>query len=482
MTGAVPQHLADRLQQHNQQHLLKCWDDLDADQRTKLLKQIESVDFDLIDRLYAMCRADDAAGDSSNNPDSPAERAKRAAPPSQLIRLPKTDADREQWTVATARGNELLAAGKVGVVLVAGGQGARLDFPHPKGMFPIGPVSGCSLFQMLAEQVLARSRIAGVTIPYYIMTSEATHAETAPFFEQHNYFGLNPAAVHFFQQGSLPAVDDATGRLLLADKATLSTSPDGHGGMLPALSSSGLLADMRQRGIEYLFYHQVDNPAAIVCDPAFLGFHAIRESDLSTKVVAKASAAEKMGVVVDVDGQTQIIEYSDLPEELAQQTDASGDLRLWSGNTAIHIFNVEFLQRIVDQNLELPFHLAHKPVAHLNDNGGSMKPEKPNAYKFERFIFDALPHAQTALVFEADRAREFHPVKNKSIPGEDTPDTPEKSRAALTQIFTDWLRAAGAEVPQGTPIEISPLVALSAEQVSQSIDASTNFRAPTHLR
>ena len=301
MIDNLPSELHERLRRHHQQHVVRWWDELDAGQRRSLLRQIDAVDFDLIGRLLK--GPPDRAGAGIV-----VERARHATPPSEVVRLPGSPREAAAWDEAVRRGREVLAAGRVGVVLVAGGQATRLAFPHPKGTYSIGPVSGCSLFQILAEQLLARSRQAGAGIPYYLMTSEATHDETIAFFAEHNHFGLNPDDVFFFQQGNMPAVDDDAGRLLLAEKGKLSTSPDGHGGLLAALARAGLLDEMRSRGIEYLYYHQVDNPTAIVCDPAFVGFHVLRRSEMSTKVVAKRSPEERMGVVVGIAGQTQIVE------------------------------------------------------------------------------------------------------------------------------------------------------------------------------
>ncbi len=308
------------------------------------------------------------------------------------------------------------------------------------------------------------------------MTSDATHDETVAFFAEHNNFGLPAGDVFFFQQGNMPAVDAESGKLLIAGDQTLSTSPDGHGGMLTALAKSGLLAEMNRRGIEYLHYHQVDNPTAIVCDPVFLGFHAELGCDMSVKVVAKRSAAERMGVAVDVDGVTQIIEYSDLPLDVARKTDAAGALLLWAGSTAIHVFTRAFLDRLVDHGDALPFHVAHKKVPYCNADGKLINPERENAYKFERFIFDALPLATRARVLETDRAREFNPVKNAS--GDDSPET---ARAALASLFHGWLRAAGAQIDDATPVEISPLFALDVEDVRAKVKPGTKFSEPTFL-
>ncbi len=448
MTNLSPLHA--RLSQYGQSHLLQWWDELNEAQRSGLLAQLESIDYSLIARLYS---EREAGGGSSAS-----ELAARATPPTQLVALPRTAAENELWRQATALGEEQLREGRVGAILVAGGQGTRLGFDKPKGMFPIGPVSDRSLFQIFCEQLLARGRRAGAVIPYFIMTSDATHADTVAFFEEHHFFGLKRRDVYFFRQGTLPAVCDKTGQIHLAEKHEVAMTPDGHGGILKALLAAGLLDVMRDRGLESLYYHQVDNPMAIVCDPAFLGLHELHGSDISTKVVNKVVPEEKTGVLVNVDGQTQIIEYSDMPVERTREVEPDGTLRFRAGNTAMHVIRRGFLQDLVDQGRDLPYHRAHKPVPCLDRSGNRIEPAPTakNAFKFEQFIFDTLPLAATALVVEADRSTEFNPVKNQS--GADSPQT---SRQAISRLNREWLRSAGAEVADEASVEISPLVALT---------------------
>lgn len=275
----------------------------------------------------------------------------------------------------------------------------------------------------------------------------------------------------------MPAVDAESGKLLLEDKHKLCRSPDGHGGMLSALVNCGLFDEMQKRGIEHLYYHQVDNPTALIADPVFMGLHLLEESDMSTKVVAKVSAEEKMGLLVDVDEQTQIIEYSDMPDELAGQADENGELLLWAGNTAIHAFRVEFLREIAQSAEGLPFHIAHKKVPYLNEQGEQVKPEEPNAYKFERFIFDALPLAKNALVLEASRSEEFNPVKNAE--GSDSPAT---SKAALIANANRMLTEAGAEVAESAEVELSPLYALNADELKSRLESGQRFEGQVVLK
>ena len=468
MPTKVPQPIVDLLAEHGQSHLCAWWNDLSDAQRDQLVRQIQQIDFDQVAHLVGKL----VTGDHTV-----AAAAAHPEPPASVERLPKSEDDHARWNEAKARGLDLLAGGKVAAMVVAGGQGSRLGFDHPKGMFPIGPVSDRTLFQLYFEQLDALAEKVGHAIPYFIMTSEATDKPTKDFLDDQEFFGYSPHDVYIFQQGWLPAVDE-DGRILLADKGTIATSPDGHGGMLRALHRSGLLEVMGDRGIESIYYHQVDNPTAILCDPVFLGLHKRHQSQLSTKVVAKVDAAEKMGVVVDVDGVTQIIEYCDLPDEQASRTGADGGLLLWAGNTAAHCFERSFLDDLTaDGAPGLPYHKAHKKVAHLDlETGRVVEPSEPNAFKFEQFIFDAMPEAKVALVVESDRALEFNPVKNAE--GSDSPQT---ARKALANIARNWVEQSGGHVAEEAVVEISPRFAIDQETFAATPEASDHFEKDTVL-
>ncbi len=460
-----------RLYAAGQEHLWRHRETLSRSQQRQFTRQLMEIDWQLFRGLLS-----DPLGIAAHAQDRRSNEAQQAAPPEHVVRQPMAGEDVAAWSRARQRGLDMLQAGQVASVVVAGGQGTRLGFDRPKGMFPIGPVSGHSLFQIFCEQVLARGRQAGRAIPYCVMTSDATHAATVEFFDRHDGFGLSEDQVYFFQQGSVPAFDAETQRALLSGPGQLALSPDGHGGMLGALAHSGLMAELLNRGITTLFYHQIDNPTTQVCDPAFLGWHAIHEADVSTKVVAKRSAEEKMGVAVSVDGHSKIIEYSDLPADIAAQQDEEGRLRLWAGNTAIHAFRLAFLEPFAIGGEAFPFHFARKIVPFVDETGRLVSPDQPNAFKFEQFIFDLLPAAKRSLIVEADRAAEFNPVKNH-----DGADSPSTCRTAMQALHRRWIRAAGATIGDDVPIEISPLFALEAADVARRLIASDTFDQPTFL-
>ncbi|MFN9878899.1 MAG: UTP--glucose-1-phosphate uridylyltransferase, partial [Planctomycetota bacterium] len=265
---------------------------MSTEQRQRLALQIRSIDWDTFTTLTAA-----EAGQQDWE-----QVAGQVSPPQALSLLEQ--ANPQRLRAAVAAGEEALAEGKVGFILVAGGQGSRLGFEHPKGMFPIGPVSGRSLFQILLEHARARGLRAGVSVPVYIMTSPQTDSETRQFLQANRWFGYPEDDVRIFCQGVIPAVDRQTHQILLAEKDELFVNPDGHGGCLAALARSGLLEEMRQRGIEQLFYGQVDNPLLQVCQPALLGHHLLSGSEVTTQVVRKTDPGQRVGNVVRWQGRT----------------------------------------------------------------------------------------------------------------------------------------------------------------------------------
>lgn len=468
--------LAARLERHGQSHLLRFWGRLDATARDRLAAEIRSIDFELLDGLVRHLVFEEAA---------PAPEPGDVRPV-DVWRLPHTDAERVARRHAAEVGEAMLADGEVAVVVVAGGQGTRLGFDGPKGTYPIGPVSAASLFQIHAEKVLALGRRFGRTIPLYVMTSPDNHGATERFFAEHDRFGLEH--LRLFVQGQMPAVDRQTGKVLLAEPGRVALSPDGHGGTLRALAAPGpdggpsCLDEMRDRGVRTLFYFQVDNPLVRIAEPAFLGLHRRADAELSFKVVEKVRPDEKVGVVVVAGGRPRVIEYSDLPAELAERREADGRLELWAGSIAIHVFERPFIERVV-REASLPFHRAVKKVRTVDADGRPVEPAEPNAVKFETFIFDALPLAERYAIVETDRAVEFEPLKNAT-----GPDSPATVRQRMSDLFAGWLEAAGADVmrrPDGSVpfgIEISPLYALDPAELKAKLPPGSVVEGPLYLR
>jgi UDP-N-acetylglucosamine/UDP-N-acetylgalactosamine diphosphorylase len=460
----VPDEIRQRLRKARQEHVLAWWDKLDFKERRELLDQLQAIDFSQLQELFGL-------RDKAYSLPAPEKIS-----PAPVVRLGAEDRE------ARRLGEEALRRGQVAILLVAGGQGSRLGFDHPKGMFPISPVKDKSLFQIHSEKVLALNRRFGKRIPFLIMTSPATHAETEAYFRQNRYFGLPGDEVLLFQQGTMPALDITTGKLLLEKPGRLFTSPNGHGGTLTALANSGLLDRLQKRGIQNLFYFQVDNPLVKVADPVFLGHHLAAQAEVSSKAVRKEGPADRLGNLVVIDGSCCMIEYSDLPEALGRLTDETGQLRIWAGSPAIHIFRLDFLARLTQGRTRIPYHVARKKVPYLDETGQLVQPARENALKFEMFIFDVLPLAERWTVVETQRAEEFVPLKNAT-----GPDSPDAVRQALSNLAAGWLEKAGVCVPRQSngdvtvPLEISPLFALDDEELSAKVGPDLQITGPTYL-
>lgn len=455
------QTLRNLAQSTGQEHLFACVDTLDDTSITRLLTRIEALDLQNLPALL----------DQNLHNTEPSSNHSTIEP---IPYYPLERSGARAWERDSFRrvGEQLLREGKIAAFIVAGGQGSRLGFEGPKGCFPGGAVTGKPLFQCITEWIVASQRKYDCTIPLYVMTSPLNHQDTIQFFQNQEWLGLQQSDVMFFQQGILPSVDKDTGKILLAAPDEPATNPDGHGGSLKALWSSGAIKNMRERGIEHVSYAQVDNPLVRVIDPVFIGLHAKAEDSsgqMSTKMIAKTDPHEKVGVFATLDGKAGMIEYSDLPEHLATKQTTSGELAFNAGNPAIHMLGVEFIASLnsTPSGCALPFHRAIKKVPYVDlETGDRIEPSEPNALKLETFVFDALPLCDDSIVMEVDRIEEFAPIKNAK--GDDSAHT---SSLLQTLRAARWLEAAGVQVPRhkdGTPdctLEISPLTAMESRDL-----------------
>lgn len=474
MSTTVDGELAARLEGAGQEHLVSALAALDGDARDRLEAQVRALDLDLVARLVErfVHGTEDAAIPEDIRP-------------GDAIALPHDPASHAEAARARRAGEDLIASGRVALVLLAGGQGTRLGFDGPKGEYPFAPLTGRTLFHHLTAKVAALREAHGAALPLYILTSPANDAETRRFFDAHDGFGLAPGSVRFVVQGTLPAVDRETGRVLLDAPDAIALSPDGHGGLLTALRRSGALEEMASEGVETVFTFQVDNPMVRVAKPELLGHHALAAADMSSVVVRKRWPGEKLGVIATVGGRTAVVEYSDLPDALAEQRTDDGQLTYWAGSIAVHAIQRVFVERLTAGGpggaAGLPFHRAVKKVPYVRPDGTRVAPEEPNAVKFETFIFDALPLADRTATVEAARTEEFSPIKNAS--GDDSPDT---ARRDLNRLYAGWLQEAGVEVPlreDGEPVdlEIDPRLADDAEALVTRLPAGLVIAGPTAL-
>jgi UDP-N-acetylglucosamine/UDP-N-acetylgalactosamine diphosphorylase len=448
------QALREKARAHHQEHLFAFYDSLNDASQTKLLEQIAALDFAKVDALVAEFvkgRGQPAAADQ--------------LVPAPIIGIPVTPDQKKAAQAARVAGEAAFRQGRVGCFLVAGGQGTRLGLNGPKGAFVIGPLSDRTLFQVHAEKIEALRRRYKAPVPWLIMTSDANDAQTRAFFETHRYFGLAEGSVRIFKQANMPAVG-RDGKILMQSRDEIALSPNGHGGSIKALHDSGSLAWLKTLGVDTLFYFQVDNVLTQIGDPEFIGYHIQANAHMSSKVCRKRDWKEKVGVAGLRNGYLCVIEYSDLPDAMAQETDAQGQLKWWGGSIAIHVINTGFMEQLNKGGFQLPYHKAEKAVPCIDASGQprALKPGEKNGIKFETFVFDALTQAERTVTVETRREDDFSPVKNAQ--GEDSPDS---ARRAMMEQYARWLAAAGGRIPRKSDgsldcqIEISPLASLEGE-------------------
>ena len=459
----MPQPLAAiraTLARHGQEHLLAFYEELSPEGQSGLLDQLGGIDFAAIEGMidrYVRRPVEPSVPDDLE-------------PASYYPHEPDGRYDAAHYRNV---GRELIRAGKVAAFCVAGGQATRLGWSGPKGTFPATVVTGKPLFRVLAEQVVASRNRYGTVIPFYVLTSPLNDAVTRAFMQDNNCFGLRRRNLFMFPQGMLPSFEIGSGRMLLSAKGTVAMNPDGHGGSLRALATSGAIADMRARGIEYISYVGVDNPLVKVIDPLFLGLHAAApdsSGEMSSKMVPKIHPDEQVGVFCRSAGKTIIVEYIDLPRELAEQRDDDGQLCFGSASIAVHIISVKLVEQLTrGDTLALPLHAARKIVPHVDlDTGERLEPDSPNAVKLESFVFDALPQAGSSIVYETSRIEEFAPIKNAH-----GPDSPATSHQLQSDRSGAWIEAHGVAVPRtddghvDAAIELSPLTALDREDLAR---------------
>jgi len=455
-------NLRTALKNHNQAHLLDFWHQLNKNQKNGLLQQINQLNLKEID-LWVK---------NIVRKTTPSKLPHSFHPAPAYNHTPANPKQQQQYDQAKKTGQELIADGKVAAFVVAGGQGTRLGFHGPKGNFPISPIKNKTLFQIFAENINAVSQKYNATCPWYIMTSPLNHERTISIFQENQYYGLQKQNVFIFEQGTMP--DFSTdGRILLADKANIACSPDGHGGSLKALYKSGAIDDMKKRGVKYISYFQVDNPLINIFDPLFIGLHALENAQMSSKALKKTDPFEKVGNFGIADGKITVIEYSDLPNELAVKQNPDGSLVFGLGSIAIHIINVDFVEKLNAKGFSLPLHKAIKIIPHIDENGKHLKTK---GVKLEALVFDALPLTQKSIILKTLRQQEFAPVKDAN-----GIDSPETTKRMMIERAADWLESAQIAIPKKPDgsidciIELAPSFAVEKEDVKQKLDRVTQI-------
>lgn len=379
-----------KLQAYNQVHLLHFYDALTSEQQESLLGQIAQMDLSVLDQLH----------DEENS-------TRGSFEPLGALTLEEIAQRSGEFRTI---GLDAIRSGKIGCVLLAGGQGSRLGFEHPKGMYNVGKTRDLYIFECLFHNLMDVTEEAGCFVHLMIMTSEANDAETRAFLAENNYFGYDKNYVHFFVQEMAPVIDDQN-QILLAAPDRIAMSPNGNGGWFSSMNRAGLLELITKEGIEWLNVFAVDNVLQRIADPVFVGATIDSGCTCGGKVVAKADPEERVGVLCLEDGMPSIVEYFEMTEEMIKRRNADGRLAYNYGVILNYLFRTDKLTETLSK--KLPLHMAHKKVAHIDKNGALIKPDTPNAYKFETLVLDMIHMQDSCLAYEIVREKEFAPIKNK---------------------------------------------------------------------
>ena len=374
----------------NQKYIKAMMEKNTTEQNEKLTKRLEEIDFSVLEHI--------------ERKETVNERGVFA--PLDAVEVSEIEARGAEFKEL---GLKAIREGKVGAVLLAGGQGTRLGLDRPKGTLNIGVAKELYLFEQLLRNLMDVTDEAGVYVPLYIMTSNINNADTTAFFEEHDYFGYPKDYVKFFVQEMVPACD-YEGRIYMESQTEVAMSPNGNGGWFSSMVNAGLLSDIKERGIEWINVFAVDNCLQRIADPMFVGATIAYGCESGAKVVRKAAPDERVGVLCTEDGKPSIAEYYEMTEEMATARKENGDLKYGFGVILNHLFPEKKLAQLPDARM--PIHVVEKKIPYMDVDGTFVKPEQPNGYKFETLVLDMVHMMDDCIPYEVVREREFAPIKN----------------------------------------------------------------------
>ena len=392
------------LTENHQEHLLKYIDNANEEQRKNLINQIENLDFNRINSLYKISTDENTIAKSKIE---------------HINYTDKYKLSKDKFEYLTDIGEDVIKNNQYAVVTMAGGQGTRLGHKRPKGTFLLNvSPKPMYLFEILATNLIKANKKYGITLNWYIMTSTENDDQTEKFFEEHNYFNYPKETIKFFKQGNLPLIKE-DGKLLVDENYNIKLAADGNGCIYKAMSEDGILNDMNQKGIKWVFIGSVDNALLNMVDPVLLGLTISDKNEIGSKSVVKNNPHEKVGVFCKKNNVPAVIEYSELPESMAEETDEDGELLFGESHIMCNLYSINALEKISRKTL--PYHSAHKKASYLMENGKMFEATEPNAYKYEAFIFDGFNFFDNISILRGKREVDFAPIKNAT--GNDSPET-----------------------------------------------------------
>ena len=386
------------LKKYNQEHLLKFYSELTDAQKSALLNQILSIDFDEILSLYE---------------NSKAEIFKSTEEVEPLPYIDKQSLTASEIDNYHNIGIEAIQSGKVGVITLAGGQGSRLGFSGPKGTFMLDTSPKKSLFEVVCDYIKNASFKYNVAIPWYIMTSTNNYFDTIQFFNQNNYFGYDRNNIVFFSQDNLPIID-INGKLVLSEIYKVNLASNGNGNLFSALRKANLIDMMEHKQLQWLFVGGVDNVLLNPLDPIFIGYTISTGYEIGSKTLFKENPSDFSWIFARRDNKPAIIDCENFTEELSKITDENGNYLYRETNMLAHLFSLNAIKRM--STIKLSYHRAFRKNAFVNDEGMKQVPDGPNVYKFEQFVFNAFSYFDNIALLRVNKEEEFAPIKDFNGP------------------------------------------------------------------
>lgn len=394
----------EKLKKYKQDSVFKLMNKLEGEKKIALAESILSTDLESVQNVFKTIN------------DKKESTSVEISPMNATVKEKVSDGERESYYEI---GKKVIENNEYAVVTVAGGQGTRLGHNGPKGTYKINTIKGeKSLFEILCETMKDAKKKFGVTIPWYIMTSDENNDQTVAFFESNNYFGYDKDKINFFKQSKMPVVD-TEGKLLVDENYKIKEASDGHGGIFNSMVKGNVVSELDKAGVKWVFTCGVDNPLVDMVDPYLLGLAITKNCKLATRSLVKTSPSEKIGVICKQNNRVKVIEYSELSEEMANKVNENGDLLFGESHVMFNLFSLDAIKKIANE--KLPYHIAFKKNSYIDENGKLVKPEKPNSYKFESFIFDSFELFDDMAILRGKREDEFAPIKNAE--GSDSPET-----------------------------------------------------------
>ena len=410
--------IIEELRKYNQTRLIDILNKVDNKKRKELLNEVSKINLKELEKLYDNIKvtADVDVGElkpvKSVNPDK---------------------LSKEEYDEYENLGADVIKNNKFAVVIMSGGEGTRLGFNGPKGTFKVNVAPKPKyLFEIMADSMKRANKKYGITIPWYIMTSNKNNDQIVSFMEENNYFGYPKEFIGFFKQGQLPLITE-DGQLIVDENYNIREAADGNGSVFKSMRERGVLEDMKEKGIEWVYIGQIDNILLKMVDTLLLGVAIKEGSEIATRSVLKDFPREKVGTLCLKNGKVKVIEYSEIPEEMIEAKNENGEMLFGESNITCNLFSLKALEKISMQ--DLPYHKAHKKYAYMDENCKMVEPTEPNAYKFEYFIFDSFEFFNQISIVRGKREEDFAPVKNKE--GVDSPETAIKLYNAYWRKHAD---------------------------------------------